>query len=141
VCDERVAVAVEVDALRFVVHQHGTGFCHRGTRTCWGTAMGLDGLAARIAAAAAGNDAGSYTRKLLASPDWLRSKLVEEASELAAAGLPAEVAAEAADLFYFATVALSRANVPLAAVEAELDRRALAVTRRPGLAKREAEAG
>ena len=45
--------------------------------------------------------------------------------------------AEAADLVYFALVALARAGVDWAAVGAELDRRALKLTRRPGDAKPE----
>lgn len=32
----RVAVACDRDALRFTVRQHGDGFCHLGTRSCWG---------------------------------------------------------------------------------------------------------
>jgi phosphoribosyl-ATP pyrophosphohydrolase/phosphoribosyl-AMP cyclohydrolase/histidinol dehydrogenase len=47
------------------------------------------------------------------------------------------VAQEAADLAYFLLVALARAGVPLADVAAELDRRALRLTRRPGEAKEE----
>ncbi len=134
----RVDLDCDRDALRFVVRQHGEGFCHRATWTCWGPARGLPAAAARIAAAAAGDDAGSYTKKLLADPAWLASKLREEAGELADTTDAAAAAAEAADLVYFALVALQRRGGSLADVGRELDRRALAVRRRPGLPKPEA---
>lgn len=123
------------DALRFRVRQHGAGFCHQATATCWGATAGLPALTARIAAAATGTDPASYTRRLLADPDLLRAKLIEEAAELAAANDPEAVAAEAADLLYFTAVAMQRAGVRLAEVAAVLDRRATTVTRRPGNAK------
>jgi len=75
---------------------------------------------------------GSYTRRLLEEEGLLEAKLTEEAGELGAAREPAHVAAEAADLLYFACVALARAGVGLADVERELDRRAGRVTRRRG---------
>jgi len=78
---------------------------------------------------------GSYTRRLLSDPELLRSKLLEEAKELASAQLSEDVAHEAADVIYFALVAMARAGVPLSAVEQELDRRALRVSRRAGNAK------
>lgn len=46
---------------------------------------------------------------------------------------------EAADVLFFASVAMSRAGVTLSDVERELDRRAAAVTRRAGDAKPEVE--
>lgn len=131
----RVALDCDRDTLRFTVRQHGPGFCHTGTRSCWGEARGLGALANRIAASAGGADPSSYTQKLLADPAWLAAKLHEEAAELAAARSPAEVVHEAADLLYFASVALQRAGVDLAAVEQELDWRGRTGTRRPGLAK------
>ena len=131
----RIDLDCDRDALRFVVRQHGRGFCHTGTRTCWGPERGLDHLQATLAARVREAPAGSYTRKLLDDPAFLRAKLLEEAAELAAASTPAEVAHEAADLLYFAAVALARAGVSLAEVERVLDARALKVSRRPGLAK------
>ena len=130
-----VAPDCDRDALRFTVRQAGRGFCHRDTWTCWGEDRGLPELARRLAARVADAPAGSYTRRLLDDPELLRKKLVEEAQELAAASEPPHVAAEVADLVYFALVAMVRAGVPLSQVEAELDRRALKVHRRPGNAK------
>ncbi len=123
------------DALRFRVRQHGRGFCHRGTRTCFGDATGLDRLARTLATRLNEAPRGSYTRRLLDDPALLAAKLVEEAAELAAAETPDEVTSEAADLFFFALTALVRAGVPLADVETLLDRRALRLTRRAGDAK------
>jgi phosphoribosyl-ATP pyrophosphohydrolase len=132
----RVDLDCDRDALRFVVRQRG-GFCHLGTRTCWGADEGLGGLARRLAARKAEAPANSYTRRLLDDPGLLAAKLVEEAKELARADGARAVAQEAADLAYFLLVALARAGVPLADVAAELDRRALRLTRRPGEAKEE----
>ncbi|MCC6156534.1 MAG: phosphoribosyl-ATP diphosphatase [Deltaproteobacteria bacterium] len=75
---------------------------------------------------------GSYTRRLLDTPDMLRGKLLEEAAELAAASGAADVRGEAADVLYFAWVALAREGVSPGEVEAEFARRALRLNRRPG---------
>lgn len=131
----RVDLDCDRDALRFTVRQHGPGFCHRGCATCWGPARGFDALAATLAERVADAPAGSYTRRLLDDAALLRAKLVEEAGELADATAPDHVVEEAADLVYFALVALARAGRPLADVEAALDRRARRLTRRPGDAK------
>ena len=132
----RVDIDCDRDTLRFTVRQNGTGFCHTGAATCWGNIGGFLALQVRIAHAAASiDDPASYTRRLLSDPALLRSKLVEEAAELAAAQTPSEVTHEAADVIYFAMVALQRGGSTLPNVQAELDRRALKVSRRPGNAK------
>jgi len=134
---ERIDADCDRDALRFTVRQLGRGFCHRGTRTCFGGTRGLGALARRLSARAAAAPDGSYTRRLLEDGALLESKLCEEASELAAARTRAEVVHETADLLYFALVAAVRGGVDLADVEHELDRRSLKLTRRPGDAKPE----
>ena len=58
--------------------------------------------------------------------------------ELAEAASREHVVSEAADLIYFALVALARAGVRLADVEREFARRMLRITRRGGEAKPEA---
>jgi phosphoribosyl-ATP pyrophosphohydrolase len=131
----RVDADCDRDALRFTVRQRGAGFCHEDTWTCWGEAEGLPTLARRLAERVAAAPPGSYTRRLLDDPALLRAKLIEEAGELADAQGSEDVAWEAADVIYFALVAMTRAGVPLSAVEAELDRRSRKVTRRPGNAK------
>lgn len=123
------------DALRFTVRQEDPGFCHRAARTCWGPDGGLGALARRVTARASVAPAGSYSARLLGDPGLLAAKLREEAGELADAADARQVAGEAADLLYLTTVALARGNVPLADVEAELDRRSLRLSRRPGDAK------
>jgi phosphoribosyl-AMP cyclohydrolase / phosphoribosyl-ATP pyrophosphohydrolase len=132
---ERIDVDCDRDALRFTVRQLGAGFCHRGTRSCFGDARGLGELARRLAARAASAPPGSYTRRLLDDGPLLASKLREEAAELSAAQTRADTVHEAADLIYFALVAAARAGADLADVERELDRRSLRITRRTGDAK------
>jgi phosphoribosyl-ATP pyrophosphohydrolase/phosphoribosyl-AMP cyclohydrolase len=131
----RVAADCDRDTLRFTVRQHGRGFCHTGAATCWGPAAGLSRLEQTLRARMTGTTAGSYSRRLLGDPRLLAAKLAEEAGELARAEGAEAVAEEAADVLYFASVALARAGVSLADVERVLDRRALGVTRRPGHAK------
>jgi phosphoribosyl-ATP pyrophosphohydrolase/phosphoribosyl-AMP cyclohydrolase len=132
---ERIDADCDRDALRFTVRQLGAGFCHRGTRTCFGDGRGLGELARRLATRLAEAPVGSYTRRLLDDGALLEAKLREEAAELAAAKTRAEVVHEAADLFYFALVAAARAGAGLADIELELDRRSLKITRRKGDAK------
>jgi len=125
------------DAIRFTVRQQGAGFCHEDRWTCWGDDRGLGRLQRRLAERRASAPPGSYTRRLLDEPQLLAAKLVEEARELAGADplRKDDVAWEAADLFYFGFVAMTRAGVDLSAVERQLDRRERLITRRSGDAK------
>lgn len=123
------------DALRFAVRQEAPGFCHRGTRSCFGDRFDLGVLERVIASRTDGADARSGTHRLLRQPELLAAKLGEEAAELATAADVAEVVHEAADLVYLTLVALRRAGASLADVEAELARRARRVSRRPMEAK------
>jgi phosphoribosyl-ATP pyrophosphohydrolase len=132
----RVTVDCDRDALCFTVRQSGSGFCHHATRTCWGPDHGLPALARTLSARAAGAPPGSYTRRLFDEPLLLRSKLLEEAGELAEARGREDVVREAADVLYFTLAHVVRAGAELADVAAELNRRSLRVTRRPGDAKR-----
>jgi phosphoribosyl-ATP pyrophosphohydrolase len=134
----RVDTDCDRDALRFRVRQRGGGFCHTGTRTCFGKERGLAALLETLDGRAAAAPVGSYTKRLLDDPALLGAKLREEASELAEAE-PGQAAHEAADLIYFTAVAMTRAGVTLEQVERELDLRGLRVTRRPGDAKPVAE--
>jgi len=123
------------DTLRFTVRQHRPGFCHTGTRSCWGEDHGLDRLQRRLARIAESDDPSSNTRKLLADPGLLAAKLGEEAAELGGATATDQVIHEAADLLYFLLVRATAAGVRLEEIEAELDRRERRVTRRPMTAK------
>lgn len=123
----RVAADCDRDTLRFTVRQHGTGFCHTGTRTCFDDPADLE---ARLRERLADPEPGSLTARLAGDPELLRGKLVEEAQELAEAGSKADAVAEFADLYYFALTRLLKAGGSLEDVRLELDRRALKVRRR-----------
>ena len=111
----------------------GSAIC---TRARVGAAEhGLGALLSTLRHRAEHAPVGSYTRRLLDDPGLLQSKLIEEARELAAASRKEHVVQEAADVLFFAAVAMVRAGVRLEDVESELDRRALRVTRRAGDAK------
>jgi len=145
----RVDADCDRDALRFTVRQAGAGFCHRGTKTCFGmdgpSGFGgdehgfslLDATAARrfVEATDCSAPKGSYTARLFSEPGLLYAKIAEEAAELCEAAGPERAAEEAADLLYFASVKLAREGASLSDVERVLDRRAMRVTRRPGNAK------
>lgn len=136
----RVDVDCDRDALRFVVRQQRTGFCHAGTWTCFGAGNGLGGLWRRLLQASRGaGGSASYTARLLADGELLRAKLREECEELLAADAPADIVAEAADVLYFTLVRVLGSGAGLADVERELDRRALRVTRRGGDRKPEVQ--
>jgi phosphoribosyl-ATP pyrophosphohydrolase len=126
----RVDLDCDRDAMRFTVRQRGVGFCHRGSRSCFGDNGGLSRLARRLAGRKESPPPGSFTARLLDEPELLREKLLEEAVELAEAESPEHVRHETADVIYFALTAMVRAGVSLEEVENELDRRALNVTRR-----------
>jgi len=136
----RIDLDCDRDALRFVVRQHGRGFCHEGTRTCFerfvpATIGGVAALDATIRERRATAPAGSYTRRLFDDAELAKAKLREEAEELAAAPGAENAAQEAADVIYFALVNAARHGVGLDEIEKILDRRALKVTRRKGDAK------
>ena len=135
------------DTLRFMVTQGGAGFCHRSIWSCFGPESGLRKLERTLQARRETAEPGSLTARLLADPNLLRGKLLEEAGELAEAAkdetgadessalhLRGRVVEEAADLLYFVAVALAGADVGFAEVERELDRRSLKVSRRPASA-------
>ncbi len=50
----RVALDCDRDTLRFTVTQDGPGFCHTGTRTCFGPSRGLASLESRLTTIASG---------------------------------------------------------------------------------------
>jgi len=119
----RIDLDCDADTLRFTVEQVGEGFCHRGTRTCWGDDRGLSRLERILQQRLQEAPEGSYTKKLLENPDLLGDKLAEEAEELAEADESDDVVWEAADLFYFAMVATAAGDASLRDIEDELTRR------------------
>jgi phosphoribosyl-ATP pyrophosphohydrolase len=131
----RVEADCDRDAIRFTVRQNGRGFCHLGRRTCFDDGSGIEKLERTLVSRKASAPAGSYTRKLFDDPSMLGSKLREEADELNKAQNAEEASAEAADVIYFALTKAVAMGASLASIEAELDRRSLRVSRRPGLVK------
>lgn len=129
----RVDADCDRDALRFTVVQED-GFCHLGSRTCWGADHGVGRLFRRLADIADERSAGNTT-KLLDDPVLLAAKLREEAGELAESVTTADVVAEAADLLYFTAVKAVGAEVRLRDIEKELDIRERALHRREMAAK------
>ena len=127
------------DALRFTVRQHGSGFCHTGERGCWPTPFDLPSLQRVIAERHASADPDSGTSRLFAEGGLLRSKLIEEAAELADAPSSDETRHEIADLLYFAMVAAERHGVSLESIVRELELRNRRVSRRPMRAKTDEE--
>ena len=103
--------------------------------------MTLDDLEARIAIRAAASPNESYTAKLIGrGMEKCAQKLGEEATEAviaAVTGNRAELVKEAADVLFHLLVVLRAADVPLAEVMAELDKR----TAQSGLAEKAARGG
>lgn len=126
----RIDADCDRDCLRFTVRQTGSGFCHEGTRTCWGEDRGLSRLIRRLAARRETAPPGSYTARLFQDRALLGSKLREEAEELATASDRANAVHEAADVLFFTLATLAARDIDLEEVEAALDQRALKVTRR-----------
>ncbi|MEM7453130.1 MAG: phosphoribosyl-ATP diphosphatase [Planctomycetota bacterium] len=118
------------DCLRFQVIQQPPGFCHRKTYTCFGQERTIQTVIQRLAERIESADAASYTKKLATNPQLLRSKLIEEAGELAEADSLHETAWEAADVLYFSLVAMIERGVALEDVFHELARRMNRVVRR-----------
>jgi phosphoribosylformimino-5-aminoimidazole carboxamide ribotide isomerase len=123
------------DALRFTVRQSGSGFCHLGSMTCFGSFSGLNQLEDTISQRISNAPHGSYTRRLLDDSSLLQAKLREEVDELMAASTPSETNHEAADVLFFALTRAIQQGATLSDIERELDQRALKVSRRMGNAK------
>lgn len=113
------------------------GFCHLKSATCFGPYSGLSRLQKTLQSRRASAPEGSYTARLFNDPKLLEAKIMEEASELCEASNKADVAAEAADLFYFALVKCIAAEVTLEDVGHNLDYKGLKTTRRKGDAKKQ----
>lgn len=119
------------DAIQFIVRQQGTGFCHTGTRSCFGDRFTLGALERVMRARLESADRSSGTRRLVEEPGLLEAKLREEAGELAEASQPGEVVHEAADVLYMVMASMARAGVSLTDVEHELGLRRARQSRRP----------
>ena len=118
----RLRADCDRDAILAVVDPSGP-VCHTGNWSCFNTGRRytLEFLQQIIAERFKNPAPGSYTATL--DDDLVREKLMEEAGELCRAVTHDEVVWEAADLFYFAAVLLTRAGVNITEVLDELDRR------------------
>lgn len=123
------------DCMVFKVKQLGRGFCHLGTNTCFGRYRGLSSLQKTLQSRKESAPAGSYTARLFNDPKLVEAKIMEEAEELCQATTKNEIAAEAADLIYFALTRCIAADVSLEDIERNLDLKHLKVKRRKGDAK------
>ena len=123
------------DCLIFRVRQKGRGFCHLGTASCWGPYNGLSRLEKTLLDRKRDAPEGSYTARLFNDPNLVAAKIKEEADELCEATSKEDIAAEAADLIYFALTRCIAANVGLEDIEKNLDLKRLKVKRRKGDAK------
>ncbi|MGH1480494.1 MAG: phosphoribosyl-ATP diphosphatase [Geminicoccales bacterium] len=126
----RIDADCDRDCLRFTVRQSGSGFCHLGTRNCWGEDQGIARLVRRLETRKEQAPAGSYTARLFQDRELLADKLREEAEELATAPDRNNAIDEAADVLFFTLTTLAARGIDLGEIEAVLDRRALKVTRR-----------
>ncbi|KAK5728723.1 trifunctional histidinol dehydrogenase [Elasticomyces elasticus] len=131
----RVDTDCDHDCLRFVVRQQGNGFCHLLTATCFGEYRGLSKLQKTLESRKRSAPEGSYTARLFNDSKMLNAKIMEEASELCEANKKAEIAAEAADVLYFALAKATAAGVTLEDIERNLDGKSIKVKRRKGDAK------
>lgn len=131
----RIDSDCDADCIQFVVNQKGTGFCHKGSTSCFGKLPGLTYLQDILQERFQNAPAGSYTKRLFDDPKLLESKIREEADELIDANTKSEIAWEAADLIYFSLVRCTKGGVTLADIEKNLQQKSLRVTRRQGDAK------
>ncbi|TKA33220.1 hypothetical protein B0A50_00773 [Salinomyces thailandicus] len=123
------------DCLRFIVRQQGKGFCHLQTATCFGEYHGLSKLQKTLQSRKRSAPQGSYTARLFNDSKMLNAKIMEEASELCEATSKEDIAAEAADVLYFALTKAVAADVSLEDIERNLDAKSVKVKRRKGDAK------
>ena len=105
------------------------------TLSCFGASSGISRLEHILQARRQLAPAASYTAKLFNDPKLLEAKILEEAGELCEATGISHIAAEAADLLYFALTKCVAAGVSFKEVEDNLDQKSLKVSRRKGDAK------
>ncbi|KAF2767044.1 histidine biosynthesis trifunctional-protein [Teratosphaeria nubilosa] len=131
----RIETDCDSDTLLFIVRQMGSGFCHLQTATCFGQYRGLSRLSKTLESRKRSAPDGSYTARLFNDAKMLNAKIMEEAQELCEATTKEDVAAEAADVLYFALTKATAAGVTLEDIERNLDGKSVRVKRRKGDAK------
>lgn len=131
----RIEADCDQDCLCFIVRQQGHGFCHLQTATCFGQYKGLSKLQKTLQSRKRSAPEGSYTARLFNDSKMLNAKIMEEAAELCEAQSKEDIAAEAADVLYFALTKATAAGVSLEDIERNLDAKSVKVKRRKGDAK------
>jgi phosphoribosyl-ATP pyrophosphohydrolase/phosphoribosyl-AMP cyclohydrolase len=118
----RLRADCDRDAILAIAEPAGP-VCHTGGWSCFaaGRRYTWELLQSIIAGRLRNPVPGSYTASL--DDGLVREKVMEEAGEVCSAGTHDEIVREAADLFYFTTVLMTRAEVTAAEVLDELDRR------------------
>jgi phosphoribosyl-ATP pyrophosphohydrolase/phosphoribosyl-AMP cyclohydrolase len=117
----RLRADCDKDAILATVEPAGPT-CHTGAWTCFGDRKYTwEHLQSIVAERFRNPTPGSYTATL--DDERVREKVMEEAEEVCTAKNREEVVWEVADLLYFTTVLMTRADVTVADVMAELDRR------------------
>lgn len=112
----RAEIDCDRDSLRFLVRQHGKGFCHLGMFTCWGPLVGLGWLETELR---------DRAHELQAeSPEEVERKLREKIYEYARTETPEDAIAEASELVSYIAISLARKGGTLTQVSREIDRRA-----------------
>ncbi|MFH2106829.1 MAG: bifunctional phosphoribosyl-AMP cyclohydrolase/phosphoribosyl-ATP diphosphatase HisIE [Candidatus Micrarchaeota archaeon] len=116
------------DALLVLVEPRGPA-CHKNTTSCFEDSVFaspiLERLGQIIEERKKNPKEGSYTCKLLADNELLKSKLMEELDELINFKDKDNLAWEAADLIYFIMVFIKKNNRNIKDVEKELEKRML----------------
>jgi phosphoribosyl-ATP pyrophosphohydrolase len=112
------------DSLLFIVKQKGNA-CHLNRYSCFEEEKKFDFQAFydKIKSRINSNDENSYTRKLVADPELLKRKLIEESAEVITAKNKKELLWECADLLYFLFVIMAKEEVSINDVEKENLRR------------------
>jgi len=118
----RLRADCDRDALLAIASPAGP-VCHTGAWSCFATNRDytLQFLQNIIQERFRNPAPGSYTATL--DDELVREKVMEEAKELCEAKTHEEIVWEAADLLYFATVLMTKANVTIDEILDELDRR------------------
>ncbi|RKF57403.1 Histidine biosynthesis trifunctional protein [Erysiphe neolycopersici] len=131
----RIYLDCDMDCLKFVVHQNGSGFCHLPQSTCFGNLHGIAKLESTLISRQKSAPESSYTARLFSDEKLLKAKIMEEAEELCEANTKDHVASEAADLIFFILTKAIKSGVTLTDIERNLDAKSLKTRRRPGNAK------
>ncbi len=120
----KIKTDCDKDSLIFIVKQRGDA-CHLNQYSCFGEEKNFDlqELYGIISEKIKSNDEKSYTRKLIANPNELKRKIIEEAGEVVTADSKENLIWECSDLIYFLFVIMAREGITIKDIERENERR------------------